>query len=384
MEIDYAGIGVDHCIAKGPFGKMADHVLAAVKASDATPPKENSKQVVGLEDVHARQMTKELISRNRHLEAILDSIGDGILEVSYGIIIYANAAAVSLLGFGQAELLARYFVNLFEPVDQERVKALLRTGAAGVADIPPDNPVRLNGRQLAIKSYSMETKAASAIFLLTDVTYQNRAQFWQDHAGKMAAVTGLIGGVAKDFRRKLKKMRQINTEILKVMDTGNSYLPKIKEIDRHMSDFQHQLNISGGIGKFGPENTGDPLQKGAETVLLADDDVIGRQINQLILEEVGYKIMIAASGQEALDKYKIRFDKKYNKIDLVIADLTLPDMASSELCERLKKINPKVKILMCGEVKPDLQKEADLNQDNYIQKPLNIRQLSFKLREILD
>lgn len=385
MEFDYAGIGADRCIAKGPFDKMAEHVLAAVKASDSVLQQEESKQVLGLEDVHVRQMTKELISRNRHLEAILDSIDEAVLEVSHGILIYANKAAVSLFGISQAELLARYFIKLFDPGDHERVKALLRPGSGENTDITPDNPVVLNGRQLTIKSYSMRGKAASSIFLLTDITRQNRMQFAHYHDRKMEAVRSAVGRIAKDIRKQLEKNRQVIADTLKEMDADNPSLTKITQVDRHLRGLIRQLSVSAGKKEFKTENKAGQVLRGSERILLTDGDMITRQMNRLVLEEIGYKVMTAGSGRETIDKYRIRFDKTYNKIDLVIVNTMLPDMPSDELCDCLKKINPKVKVLLAGEDEPDFQKAPKLNQTaGSVRKSFDINKMSLKLRKMLD
>jgi len=69
MELDFMQIGADTYIAKGPFAKMKEHVLAVVKESDLLQRDNRAKQIIGLDDVYARQVTKELPVSYTHLRA---------------------------------------------------------------------------------------------------------------------------------------------------------------------------------------------------------------------------------------------------------------------------------------------------------------------------
>ncbi len=84
IDFDFEETGADSYIAKGPFSSMAEHIKAAIEVSDAPPDKDESKPIRGLESVYARQLTKELLSRNRHLETILESMAEGISRSLFG------------------------------------------------------------------------------------------------------------------------------------------------------------------------------------------------------------------------------------------------------------------------------------------------------------
>jgi PAS domain S-box-containing protein len=391
MEFDHTSIGANAYIAKGPFDEMAENVLKAVTESEFPQRASEPKPIKGLKSVdgvpiHARQMTKELLSINRHLENILGSISEGILEIYHGTIIYANAGAVALFGISQEELLARYFAELFDPLDQERVKALLAPHTGKSVDIGPDNPVKFNDRHVIINNFPIKGKTATSVVLITDVTNQNRLQFHQNHTRKMEAVTRVVKRVTKDFRRQLQRIQQTTTDMLQKMDAGSPHLQKIEQVNRHLADLYHQFSVSAGVGKSVTKEPSVSIQKGTEVIFLTDNNVITREFNRLILEEVGYKILIAKTGEEVVEKYRIRSANKYNKIDLVIVDINLPDMATDELCDRLRQINPGLKILISGEFTlEDHEKSAlPLDAGYLIQKPFNIYQVSSKLREILD
>ncbi len=124
------------------------------------------------------------------------------------------------------------------------------------------------------------------------------------------------------------------------------------------------------------------ILRGTETVLLVDDEEMIIAVGQQILESMGYTVFLAKSGREAVETYK----KNKGKIDMVLLDMIMPEMGGSETYERLKEINPDIKVLLSsgysinGQAKTILAKGCD----DVIQKPFGMKNLSQKLREILD
>lgn len=124
------------------------------------------------------------------------------------------------------------------------------------------------------------------------------------------------------------------------------------------------------------------MEKGSETILLVDDEPMIIDIAQEILGVLGYKVLTAGSGQEALEMYH----RHQDTVHLCIIDMIMPQMSGSELFDRLKKINPAIKVLLSSGYSIDGQAREILNRgcDGFIQKPFTISQLSIKIREILD
>ena len=123
------------------------------------------------------------------------------------------------------------------------------------------------------------------------------------------------------------------------------------------------------------------LMKGSETVLLVDDEPMIIEIGQEILAAIGYKVLTASSGSEAIDIYSCNQDR----IDFLIIDMVMPQMSGGELFDRLKEINPAIKVLLSSGYSIDGQAREILNRgcQGFLQKPFNISQLSVKIREIL-
>jgi len=128
--------------------------------------------------------------------------------------------------------------------------------------------------------------------------------------------------------------------------------------------------------------TSTQVQTGNETILLVDDEAVIIEVGGEILKTIGYQVLTAPSGKEALKVYQ----KEKAKIDLIILDMIMPDLSGSETYDQLKKLNPDVKVLLSsGYSKNGLASEILARGCNgFIQKPFTIIELSHKIREIIN
>ncbi|MBW2003886.1 MAG: PAS domain S-box protein [Deltaproteobacteria bacterium] len=124
------------------------------------------------------------------------------------------------------------------------------------------------------------------------------------------------------------------------------------------------------------------IEKGHETLLLVDDEEMILEVSREILEILGYTVIQAQGGKEAIDLYRANKDN----IDMVILDMIMPDMGGGETYDQLKAINPELKALLSSGYSIDGQAKEILERgcDGFIQKPFNMKELSGKIREILD
>ena len=203
IDFDFQETGADSYIAKGPFSSMANHIREAIETSDAPRNREDPKPIRGLDNVYARQLTKELLSRNRHLETILESMAEGILEVYTNKVVYANGVAMSLLASSQEKILAAYPPDLFDENTGRRLDKIFQEGVDQSAAIGEKAPVELNGRQITIKVLPVTGEPATVILMITDVTERRRLEMQLQHVQKMEAIGTLAAGVAHNFRNTL-------------------------------------------------------------------------------------------------------------------------------------------------------------------------------------
>ena len=122
--------------------------------------------------------------------------------------------------------------------------------------------------------------------------------------------------------------------------------------------------------------------KGDETILLIDDEQMIIDVGQEILKALGYTVYPALSGKEALEIYR----SNQGAIDMVILDMIMPDLSGGETFDQLKNIDPDIRVLLCSGYSLSSQATEILDRgcDGFIQKPFKLRELSLKIREILD
>jgi PAS domain S-box-containing protein len=123
------------------------------------------------------------------------------------------------------------------------------------------------------------------------------------------------------------------------------------------------------------------LYNGTETILLVEDEEAVLDVGIKMLGKMGYNVLTAKNGQEAIVLYK----EKQDTIDMVILDMVLPEMGGGEVYDAIKEINPDVRVLLASGYSIESQAKQILSRgcNGFIQKPFNLRELSAKIREIL-
>ncbi|MCP4577545.1 MAG: PAS domain S-box protein [Deltaproteobacteria bacterium] len=175
---DFTELGANAFIAKGPLNQMAKHVLAAIEQSDHHIPMGDPKEIMGSKDVHKREITKELRSAEKHLETIINNISDGIIELGAGgRVIFANPAAVSLMGLSEESLLGLKFTKLINEDDRKRIEDSLLKIEEGSQKIDLNIPIQVNSRQILLSMLSVKKDVGSSfILLMNDITERKRAE----------------------------------------------------------------------------------------------------------------------------------------------------------------------------------------------------------------
>ena len=120
---------------------------------------------------------------------------------------------------------------------------------------------------------------------------------------------------------------------------------------------------------------------GTETILLVDDENMIIDVGAEILQILGYEVLTARHGMEAIEVYQ----QNRQKVAMVILDLIMPQMGGGETYDKLKEVDPQVKVLLSSGYSIDGQATEILNRgcDGFIQKPFSMENLSVKLRHII-
>lgn len=146
--------------------------------------------------------------------------------------------------------------------------------------------------------------------------------------------------------------------------------------------FQVFFPVVPPLEKEGPGEILTALPTGSERILFVDDDPVLVEVNQMQLEAFGYTVTAVSDSLAALGLFK----KNPEEFDLVITDMTMPDMTGDVLAGKILEIRPQIPIiLMTGySEKINPEQAGDKGIRGYLTKPFLQRHLAFKIRELLD
>jgi PAS domain S-box-containing protein len=126
----------------------------------------------------------------------------------------------------------------------------------------------------------------------------------------------------------------------------------------------------------------EKLAAGDEHILLVDDEKQIVDVVQQMLERLGYQVTVRTSSIEALEAFRASMDK----FDLVITDMTMPNMTGDKLAEKLMNIRPDIPIILCTGFSEKMSKKRAeaLGIKDLLMKPIVKNDLTKTVREVLD
>ena len=148
-----------------------------------------------------------------------------------------------------------------------------------------------------------------------------------------------------------------------------------KELQAAHNGASGQNGASAGSSQYG-------IPGGRERILVVDDEEAVRIVVQRSLELLGYEVVIATNGIEALES----FEQLSGQFSLVILDMIMPQMPGDELFYRLKDLDSAVPVLIASGYASDERTRAVLDDGalGYIQKPFAVEELAVEVRRCLD
>lgn len=125
------------------------------------------------------------------------------------------------------------------------------------------------------------------------------------------------------------------------------------------------------------------LQTGTETVLLVDDETMLRELGEIYLTKLGYTVLLAANGRQAVNLLHANSGRK---IDILVTDMAMPEMGGKDLADFVQTVAPQTKVLFCsGYTEEAVNLRGTVSTATaFIGKPYTIDALALKIRELLD
>ncbi|MGH9747273.1 MAG: response regulator [Candidatus Acidiferrales bacterium] len=125
-----------------------------------------------------------------------------------------------------------------------------------------------------------------------------------------------------------------------------------------------------------------PVRGGAETVLIVEDHAGLRELALETLTHLGYKVVVAADGEQAVKE----FETSPGRFDLVVLDVVLPKLSGPQIYARICEIKPGVPVIFATGYSSDIAALQQAQQQGLpmLQKPYSPRHLAQKIRKTLD
>ena len=116
-----------------------------------------------------------------------------------------------------------------------------------------------------------------------------------------------------------------------------------------------------------------------KTILLIDDEEMVINISEMMLRKIGYKVLKAQNGHEGIQLFKT----SKTKIDLIISDLEMPKMNGKEVLDKLREIDPQIKVLLSSGALIDADEQYVINEgfNGFLKKPYSMTTLCEKMSE---
>jgi len=126
----------------------------------------------------------------------------------------------------------------------------------------------------------------------------------------------------------------------------------------------------------------DTSSEQEKTILLIDDEEMVINVSEMMLNRLGYKVLKAHCGNEGLKL----FEENKFKIDLIISDLEMPEMNGKEVMDKIREIDPQIKVMLSSGALTDADEKSVMNRgfNGFIKKPYNLNTLCKKMAEIMN
>jgi CheY-like chemotaxis protein len=124
------------------------------------------------------------------------------------------------------------------------------------------------------------------------------------------------------------------------------------------------------------------VSEGKETILIVDDEDMIIDVGQALIKRLGYHVLTAKSGREAVEVVK----RIGLEIDLVILDMVMPNMDGGKTFDQIRHICPEIPVMLSSGYAINGQAESIMKKgcSGFIQKPFSVSVLSQKIRQLLD
>jgi PAS domain S-box-containing protein len=227
-----------------------------------------------------------------------------------------------------------------------------------------------------------------------DATYADAQRTMEPGLYTVLTMTDTGIGMEADVRRRIFEPFYTTKELGKgtglglatvygIVKQSNGYVWVDSEPGRGATFTVYLPQVQGGAEPIAPSSaTATAAVGGHETILLVEDEEGVRKLTLKVLQRLGYTVLTATNGEEALNV----LEQRGASIDLVITDVIMPKLAGHDLAERLSQRYPRCRVLFMSGYAPDaIGRHRVLDKRTaFLPKPFSPTGLGQKVREVLD
>lgn len=243
-DIDCDAIGADGCIAKGPFKQTFDQIADALSALNQKKRRKHKGRKAAASGTPVQNVISELMSVKEHLETVLSSTSDGLLELTErGKIVFANRTALAILDIPEVDLISSQWTDHFRVEERPNLTGLLSGRRHRRQNGNRSSFHLLNGKEIALEVRPVEGEK-KYIVTLDDVTERHRLErafrdAYADLELRIEKRNEELANANRALQGELAERRRIENMLQQSRNTLRSVFDSISDplilVDRHLN-----------------------------------------------------------------------------------------------------------------------------------------------------
>jgi signal transduction histidine kinase len=218
-HINFIEIGADACIAKGPFSEMSGHIIETLAESDHPRRPPPNPKIRGLENLHSRQITQELLVENKHLQILLESMSQGVVEILDKRVTYANPAALSFFKITAEKGVGSYLDQVIDPATWKQLAPFIETRVDSPASEEDDPTLQIHDRHIIPQCLKKREDSQDQILLLTDITERKKMEAIIEAKNLNENLDYIFSGIRHEIGNPVNSLKMALTVLNKNIDT---------------------------------------------------------------------------------------------------------------------------------------------------------------------
>lgn len=168
-------LGADACIAKGPLNNMKGYIAEVVQNPEASRNYCAAGNIIGLQDVYPRLITKELLDSKKHFQLLLDRMSEGIFEINNEKrVVFVNPAAQDMLDLPRDTILGRELAALFPPDQATKVEDLINGKGGRDTSGALEVLITMGPQFINLKAVPLQSQESHSLIILNNISdYKN-------------------------------------------------------------------------------------------------------------------------------------------------------------------------------------------------------------------